>query len=76
MAQKSWNTVKVQYCDRVDSDVALEVQVVYPSEIMPEQPPRILARRCSKGMECNLANHPGCFWSGTNPGYDPFSEPD
>lgn len=76
MAQKSWKPVKVRYCDRVDSDVTYEIQVMNAPDIMPDQPPRILARRCSKGMECNVANHPGCFWSGTNPLYDPFAEPE
>jgi hypothetical protein len=72
MAQGSWQTVKVIYCERAGCDASYEVQVVHPSEILPDQPPRILARRCNQGLECNLSDHPGCVWSGTNPSYDPF----
>jgi hypothetical protein len=54
--------------------VALEAQVVYPSEWLPDQSPRILAHRCSMAMECNLDGRPSCIWSGTNPAIDPFIE--
>ena len=76
MAQKSWQVVKVQFCDRTGCDVAYEVQVVHPPDIMPDQPPRIQARRCSHADQCTMADHPGCFWSGTNPLFDPFAGSD
>ena len=76
MARETWQTVKVIHCDRVGCDVAYEVKVIYPSEIMPDQPPRVISRRCSQEAECNLSDQPGCIWSGTNPFYDPFSEPE
>jgi hypothetical protein len=74
MAYRTWQTVKVCYCQHVDQDVGLEAELVYPAEWLPDQPPRILARRCSCGMLCNLDARPGCVWSGTNPNYDPFTE--
>jgi hypothetical protein len=74
MAYKTWQTLNVRFCEHAGCDIAYEVLVVYPSEIMPDQEPRILARRCSEGFNCNLTDHPGCVWSGTNPLYDPFSE--
>ncbi len=75
MNQKQWQTIKVQYCQRVGKEVSLEAQVVYPGENMPDQPPRIVAHRCSFGLQCNLLNNsPSCIWAGTNPNYDPFSE--
>lgn len=67
-----WKTMKSTNCDRVDEVVALEARVVYPAEFLPDQPPRILAHRCSKGLECNQMNTPTCMWAGTLPGYDPF----
>jgi hypothetical protein len=73
MAQEIWQAVKVIYCERAGCEVSYQIQVAFPAEIMPDQPPRILARRCSHGMECNLSSHPGCIWSGTNPSYDPFA---
>ena len=71
MAVKSWEPIKVQYCDHRKHEVALEAQIVFPSEMLPDQNPRVTAHRCSMGMACNLES-PSCVWSGTNPGYDPF----
>jgi hypothetical protein len=67
-----WKTMKRTNCDRVGEDVSLEARVVYSAEFLPDQPPRILAHRCSKGLECNQMNTPTCMWAGTLPGYDPF----
>jgi len=72
MALKNWESIKVQYCQHVSDEVALEVQVVYPADIMPDQPPRVLAHRCSHALICNLKDRPICVWAGTNPAYDPF----
>ena len=47
MAQKSWEVIKVRYCQHVSQEVGLEAEAVYPSEIMPDQPPRLVAHRCS-----------------------------
>jgi hypothetical protein len=74
MAVKTWEIIKVKYCKQVDSEVSLEVQLVYPDDIMPDQPPRVLAHRCSQGINCNLVDRPICIWAGTNPSYDPFAE--
>ena len=72
MAEKKWYVSKVCYCDHVGQEIALETQVVLPSENLPEQPPRIVAHRCSKALECNGINKPSCAWAGTNPDYRPF----
>ncbi len=73
MAEKTWQTLKVQYCHHVDEEVGLEVEVVFPPEILPDQSPRIFAHRCSHGLACNLDGRPSCIWAGTNPVYDPFT---
>jgi hypothetical protein len=39
---------------------------------LPDQPPRILARRCSISKECVVKDDCNCHWTGTNPLYDPF----
>jgi hypothetical protein len=72
MAVKTWETLKVQYCARAEAEVRLEAELVYPPESLPDQPPRILAHRCSNGLECNQSDRHGCVWCGTNPDYDPF----
>jgi len=67
MAEKHWETIKVQYCEHVDCDVSLDGEFVYPAEFMPDQPARLVAKRCSRGVECNQWNNMTCVWAGTNP---------
>ena len=74
MAHKTWQAIKVRYCDHAGTDVALEAQVVYPAEWLPDQPPRVTAHRCSRAIACNLDERASCVWAGTNPAYDPFAE--
>ncbi|HLE89710.1 MAG TPA: hypothetical protein VI753_01070 [Anaerolineales bacterium] len=72
MAQKKWYVSKIRYCEHVGHEIALETQVVLPSEHLPEQPPRIIAHRCSNALVCNGINKPTCVWCGTNPDYRPI----
>ena len=74
VAIKVWQAVKVCYCDHAGSEVALEAEVIYPAEWLPDTPPQVQAHRCSHGLECNLKNRPSCIWAGTNPTFDPFRE--
>ncbi|MBN1370791.1 MAG: hypothetical protein JW987_02435 [Anaerolineaceae bacterium] len=74
MAVKVWQEIKVQYCEHAGGEVALEAEVLYPDEVMPESGPRIVAHRCSRGAECGLLEEASCVWAGTNPNYDPFAE--
>jgi len=74
MAFKVWQTIKVQNCRHAGGEVALEAEVLYPEEHLPDQGPRIIAHRCSRGVDCSLLQEPACVWAGTNPAYDPFAE--
>lgn len=74
MATKVWESIKVRYCEHVKDNVNLDAQVVYPAEWMPDQPPQVVAHRCSHAFSCNLDNRPSCIWAGTNPAFDPFKE--
>lgn len=71
MAQKQWYVSKICYCEHVGHEIALETQVVLPAEHLPEQPPRVMAHRCSSALECNATDKPTCAWCGTNPDYYP-----
>ena len=71
MAQKKWQISKIRYCEHVGDEIALEVQVVIPPEIFPDQPPRVMAHRCSNAMECNQIDKMTCAWCGTNPDLKP-----
>ena len=72
MAVRTWETQKIRFCDHAGSDVALEAEVVYPADSLPDQAPRVQAHRCSRALECNMFCQPACVWAGTNPVYDPF----
>lgn len=73
MAATEWVIVNRKWCERAGADVVLMEQRVYPSEIIPNiSGHRVMARKCSCAMECNLAEIP-CKWSFTRPVYDPFN---
>lgn len=74
MAIKVWQPIKVQYCRHADGEVALEAEVLYADERLPDQAPRIVAHRCSRGVDCGLMSEAACVWAGNNPAYDPFVE--
>lgn len=72
MVKRSWQTQTLKYCEHVGHEIALENEVVYPAEHLPDQPPRILASRCSNAAQCNAAiDKPVCSWCGTNPAHNP-----
>jgi len=71
MAQKKWKISKIRYCEHVGHEIALENQVVYPADQLPDQPPRIISSRCSNAMECNKMDKMVCAWCGTNPDVKP-----
>lgn len=72
MAIRVWKPIKSCFCHHINQDVSLEAEVVFPAEWLPDQSPRILAHRCSLGLECNQDDRASCVWSGTNPAVDPF----
>ncbi len=74
MAEKTWETIKTLYCNRIQQEVVLEALVVYPSEHLPESAPQVIGHRCSEGLACNTLEKPACLWAGTNPVYDPFQD--
>jgi hypothetical protein len=73
MAVRTWVRQKTVKCDHRGEMVALEVEVVLPGEVLPDQAPRVLAHRCSYGVDCNSFDRPACQWAGTLPGFDPLT---
>jgi hypothetical protein len=55
----------------VGQEVALEIQVVLPADQLPDQPPHVIAHRCSKAMECNKIDKMVCAYCFTNPNENP-----
>ncbi len=73
MAATEWVIVDKKWCKRAGTEAVLMEQRVYPSEIIPDMSRhRVLARKCSCDVECNLAEIP-CKWSFTRPEYDPLN---
>ena len=72
MAFRTWQVEKIQYCEHAGREIALEVEVAVPAERLPEQPPRVIAHRCSNAVACNLFDKAVCKWCGSNPNYDPL----
>jgi hypothetical protein len=73
MNSGTWQPIRVCYCHHIGQDVALEAEIVYPADMLPDGP-RVLAHRCSHGLDCNLDGRSSCLWAGTNPVIDPFVE--
>ncbi len=71
MAEKTWQVEKIKNCEHVGHEVKIEVEVVYPADQLPDQPPRVIAHRCSSAIECNLKEQAACSLCGTNPDVDP-----
>lgn len=74
MAEKIWKIEKDKYCEHVGQQVQIQDQVIYPSDILPDQPPRVLAHRCSNATECNATEKASCSFCGTNPDLDPLCD--
>jgi hypothetical protein len=74
MATKIWQPIKINFCQHVGTEVALEAEVIYPSDYLNDQAPRMGGHRCSHGLNCNQDGRPSCIWAGTNPLIDPFIE--
>jgi hypothetical protein len=71
MAVRTWHVEKIEYCERVGHEIALEAEVVYPADHLPDQP-RVIAHRCSSAIVCNQFDKPVCVWCGTNPDHNPL----
>jgi hypothetical protein len=71
LAERAWIISQVSFCDHINQEVALEAELLFPADFLPD-PPRLLSHRCSQGLQCNLFTQPACIWAGTNPNNDPF----
>ncbi len=74
MVHRTWQTIKVRYCEHAGSEVEMEAELLFPADHLPDQGPRVIAHRCSRAIACNLDNRASCVWAGTNPAFDPFAE--
>lgn len=76
MTTTAWVVVDTIRCQRVGQEAELLEKRAYAEHPLTEvgRPYRVLARKCSLGLDCNLSEH-RCQWSYLNPNYDPFAKP-
>lgn len=67
MAWESWRTVKRGRCDFIDEEVAFEWRLVFAAAMLPDQPPRVLAYRCTGAESCERFDQPACPWVSLSP---------
>ena len=72
MAERMSILVNRAWCSRANQTTELREDRLAPADLLPDlSPPRVVARRCSLAIDCNMAGIP-CSWAFTNPGFDPF----
>ncbi len=75
MATEAWITVEEKWCNLIELDVALVERRVFPDDRIPDMESfRVLGRRCTADIACNLAGVQ-CGWAYTNPDLDLFHLP-
>ncbi|HZD10602.1 MAG TPA: hypothetical protein VE553_04600 [Candidatus Binatia bacterium] len=73
MAQEMWVEVKRQWCEIAQAEAALLERRAYSTDVLPDtEPYRVLARKCSADVLCNLAGC-SCRWAYTEPALDRFA---
>lgn len=73
MSYERWVEVKRQWCDIAQAEAIMLERRVYASEVLPDtEPYRILGRKCSHAVSCNLIGC-SCRWAYTEPAVDRFT---
>jgi hypothetical protein len=71
VAQVIWHEIERRMCEHVHDEVSLEAKLVFPAEVLPDQPPRVLAHRCSHMATCRLREKTACQWAALIAGPSP-----
>lgn len=72
MAYECWVEVERQWCEIAQSEAIMLERRAYASEVLPDtEPYRILGRKCSCDVFCNLLGC-SCRWAYTEPAVDRF----
>lgn len=72
MAMQKWVATGTKYCELIQLEIEMQERRVYPPARLPNTERfRILNRRCSAEVACNMANVP-CKWAFTNPTTDQY----
>lgn len=60
-----YQTQDLKFCSHANCKVELKTTYIYPSDIMPETPPRINQRSCSHYFTCSLLDKSACTYAVT-----------
>ncbi|MEW5986966.1 MAG: hypothetical protein AB1791_10065 [Chloroflexota bacterium] len=72
MVREEWVVVARKWCDLIGREAEILEHRLYPADILPNTVAyRVVARKCSADIACNIAEHP-CQWAYTAPGFDRF----
>ncbi len=73
MAGERWVEVARQWCEIAQHEAVIMERRVFPAEMMPDTEPfRVLGRRCTADIYCNLSGC-ACRWAYTEPVVDRFA---
>jgi hypothetical protein len=62
MAWESWRAGKQTHCEVMDEKVTLQSRLAFAADNLPDQPPRVLAHRCSSAENCDHFDQNKCPW--------------
>jgi hypothetical protein len=71
VAQVFWHEIERRMCEHVREEVSLEAKLAFAAEVLPDQPPRVLAHRCSHEATCHRMEKPTCAWAALIASLDP-----
>lgn len=57
---RTFHSKTSRYCSHANCKVELRTTIVYPAEVLPEQPPRVNNRTCSHYFDCSLQDKAAC----------------
>lgn len=73
MTTTKWVVVESRWCDLIQQEASIMEQRIYPADMLPDtETYRVIARKCSANVACNLAEVP-CDWAFTRPESDRFA---
>ncbi len=69
MAASAQKNRRVEHCTcaHAGGPVTLVTEVARPADLLPDSPPRILARNCSHYCDCHLQNKAECSYAVSPP---------
>ena len=62
----SQDFIQHKFCTHANCRVTISSTLSFPAEIIPDSPPRIMARNCSHYLDCSLQDKSACTFKISN----------